>query len=355
MSEAWLKARGPLAGLALSCVLCLLLVVVIGESPRLLWEAIQTTLFTPFGLGYTLFYTTPLIFTGLSVAIAYHCGLFNIGAEGQLYIGAVAIVAVATYLPALPAWASVPIAIAASAAAAGLWGAFPGWLKAKRGSHEVIVTILMNFISYSLVAYLVLYPLRNPEVQNPESLPLPSAYWIPTLNESLGLFPSTPVNLTLALAFAAAIATYFFLFSTVKGFEMRSVGRNVRAAQFAGISTGRTLLLAFALSGALAGGVGVNEVMGLQHHLTEGFSPGYGFTGIAVALLARSHPLGILLSAFLFGAIQNGSREIEFLSDKITKELAFVLQGVLIACLAAESLFEKGIQKLSARLKKEKA
>jgi len=341
--------KGPLLGLALSLFLCTLLVLAIGESPAILWDATKATLFTPFGLGYTLYYATPLIFTGLAVAVAGHCGLFNIGAEGQLYIGAMAIVIVATKVPEIPFWLAIPLGALAGAAGAGLWGAIPGWLKAKRGSHEVIVTILMNFLAYCLVNYLVLYPFRNTEVQNPESLAIPRSFWIPSLQDTVGLFAATPVNLTLGLAILAALATYFFLYRTTVGFELRVVGRNARAARFAGISPERNLILAFALSGALAGGVGVNEVMGLQHHLTEGFSPGYGFTGIAVALLARNHPIAVLVSALLFGAIHNGAREIEFLSEKITKELAFVLQGILIACLAAESLFDKWVVKRKAK------
>lgn len=343
------QARGPILGLLLSVVLCGLLVLAVGESPAILWDATKATLFTSFGIGYTLYYATPLIFTGLSVAVAGHCGLFNIGAEGQLYIGAMTLIAVATQAPGVPFWMAVPLGIAAAVIGAGIWGAIPGVLKAKRGSHEVIVTILMNFIAYCLVNYVILYPLKNPDVQNPETLPLPRSYWIPSLNDVFGIFPATPVNLTLGLALLAAVGVYFFLFLSTHGFELRVVGRNSRAARFAGISPERKLFLAFAVSGALAGGVGVNEIMGLHHHLTEGFSPGYGFTGIAVALLARNHPFGVILSAILFGAIHNGAREIEFLSEKITKELAFVLQGILIACLAAEHIFLQWLAKRKAK------
>lgn len=338
MKKCLLSLRGPFIGLLVSLVLCALLMLAVGENPALLWEASKSTLFTSFGLGYSLFYATPLLFTGLSVALAFHCGLFNIGAEGQLYIGSTAVILVGYLFPELPGALALLLGIASAALSAGLWGGLAGLLKAKRGSHEVIVTILMNFVAFALVDYAILYPLKNLEVQNPETVPLPAPYWIPTFQESFGLFPSTPVNLSLFLALGSAVAVYLFLFSSTAGFEMRAVGKSPLAARFAGISSGKNMLLAFCLSGALAGLVGVNQVMGHEHRLAEGFSPGYGFTGIAVALLARSHPIGILFSALLFGAIHNGAREIEFLSDKITKEIALILEGVLIACLSAENL-----------------
>lgn len=339
--KAFSFLRAPLLGLLFSVAACLVILLALGESPGLLWEAFSVTLGTSFGLGYTLFYTTPLIFTGLAVALSFHCGLFNIGAEGQLYIGSIAIVAFSTLFPTLPAPVAGAIGLLAAGLAGAAWGGIAGFLKARRGSHEVIVTILMNFLAYSLVDYLVLYPLRNPEVQNPETVLVPEAFWLPPLSEALGLFPSTPVNVALFLALLAAVIVHFFLFYTTRGFEMRTVGKNAVAARFAGVSVATNVTLALALSGALAGLVGVNEVMGHQHRVIEGFSPGYGFTGIAVALLARSHPLGIVVSAFLFGALHNSAREIEFLSDKVTKELSLVLQGTLIAFIACDYLFEK--------------
>lgn len=344
--RAFLSARQsllmPALGLMLSLGACSLLLVFLGESPSLLWEAIRTTLFTGFGLGYTLYYATPLIFTGLSVALCFHCGLFNIGAEGQLYIGSLALVIVSRLFPQAPAWVAIPTAILGALAAGGVWGLIPGALKAFRGSHEVIVTILLNFLATSLCDYLILYRVNNPETQNPETLPIPSHYTLPLLSDlKLSLFATTPANFSLILGILVAFLLHAFLFKSVWGFELRSVGLNSTASKFAAISVKKNLLLAFFMSGALAGLVGMNEVMGAQHKVIQGFSPGYGFTGIAVALLARNHPLGILLSAFLFGALHNSARELEFLSERVSKELSFILQAVLIAFVSGHYLIGK--------------
>jgi simple sugar transport system permease protein len=348
--------RAPFLGLLVSVLGCTVLLVAAGERPTVLLEAFQSTLFTGFGLGYTLFYTTPLIFTGLAVAICYHCGLFNIGAEGQLYIGAIAIVVVASLLPGLPAPLAVPVGILAAALAGGAWGGLAGFLKARRGSHEVIVTILLNFIAFSLVNYLILYPYKQSETQNVETVSLGAGYHLPVLGDYFAAFKTTPLNATLFLAILTAVFFHFFLFRTTKGYELRAVGLSPIASRFSGIRVGRNTILALFLGGAVAGLVGVNEAMGYQHKIIEGFSPGYGFTGIAVALLARNNPLGILLSAFLFGTLHNASRELEFLSEKVTKELSLVLEGTLIAFIASDYLIESLLRRsknvISKRRKK---
>lgn len=341
-----LALRSPVLGLLFSVLACTCLLVAVGERPTVLLEAFHNTLFTDFGLGYTLYYATPLIFTGLSVALSYQCGLFNIGAEGQLYVGAMAIVVVATAFPTLPTLLAVPVGILAAAVAGGIWGGIAGALKAKRGSHEVIVTILLNFIAMSLVDYALLYPYRNTESQNTETVAVSEHYQIPLLSDILhhtGLeaFTHTPANVALFLAILTAIACQFFLFRTTYGYELRAVGKNPIASRFNGISVSKNTFLSLLLSGAIAGLVGVNEVMGNQHRVNEGFSPGYGFTGIAVALLARNNPIGILLSAFLFGALHNSARELEFLSERVNKELSLVLEGTLIAFIASDYLIEK--------------
>lgn len=349
--------RAPLAGLVLALGVCTIVLIVFGESPTVLLEAFQNTLFTSFGLGYTLFYTTPLIFCGLSVAISFHCGLFNIGAEGQLYLGSIAIIVCAALFPGLHWIVAIPLAIVASIAAGGIWGGIAGWLKAHRGSHEVIVTILMNFVGMALVNYLILYQFQNPESQSPETFYVSESYFLPTLHTlfngvGLNWLEHTPANLALLIAIGLAFLCHFFLFSTTPGFELRAVGQNDRASHFSGISVTKKVTLALFLSGALAGMVGVNEVMGYQHKVIDSFSPGYGFTAIAVALLARNNPIGIILSAFLFGTLQNSAREIEFLSEKVTKELSLIIQATLIAFVASDYLigkYGKRIQKLLKR------
>ncbi|MBY0369965.1 ABC transporter permease [bacterium] len=336
----------PTLGLVLALLAGTTILVCLGESSSVLWEALYNVCFTDFGLGYTLFYTTPYLFTGLAVAICFRCGLFNIGGEGQLYLGAISVVVVATALPGLPSIVAVPLGIATAFLAGGLWGGLAGWLKARRGSHEVIVTILLNFLAIALVNYLLLYPYDNPHGQNPETLEIGESYRIPTLHTlsswiGMPVFESTPANVSLFLALLMAVACHFFLFHTSRGFELRAVGQNADASRFAGIRVSTQTITALFLGGGLAGLVGVNEVMGYHYKVVEGFSPQYGFTGIAVALLARSSPLGIILSAFLFGILQNSARELEFLSERVTKELATVIQGILIAFVAAQYYWER--------------
>jgi len=324
--------------ISIATIIVAILLFALGERPTLFLEAIKNSLFTDFGLGYTLFFTTPLIFTGLAVSVCFQCGLFNIGAEGQLYLGALAIVVLSYFFPNMPGFLAIPMGVAIAAAAGALLGAFTGYLKVKRGSHEVIVTILLNFIVYIFVNYVVFYPLDNPENQAAESVFISAPYFLSSLESLTTLFSATPVNTSLFLALFCAFLVHVFLFYTPTGYALRCVGQSPRASRFGGISVSKNTVLAFTLSGALAGLVGVNEVMGSQHRLIESFSPGYGFTGIAVSLLARNHPIGIIPSALLFGIIQNSSRELEFLSDKLTKEMAFVIQAILIAVIASHSI-----------------
>lgn len=350
-----MKLLGPVVAIILALFLCGAILALTGEDVSLLPRVLKASLFDSYGLGYTLYYATPLVFTGLSVAICFHCGLFNIGAEGQLYLGAIAAVAAGAFLGNLPWPIAIALGILASFAGGAIWGALAGWLKSVRGSHEVIVTILLNFIAFAICDYFILYIAPNPESHNPETLTILSQFQIPTLHKLLGFegLNNTPVNAAVFLAVLCAGLCQLLLFHTALGFEMRTVGASAGAARVAGISIHKRILLAFALAGGLAGLVGVNEVMGNQHRVILGFSPGYGFTGIAVALLARNHPIGILASSLLFGVLHNSARELEFESEKVTKELAVLLQGVLICFVAAEAFVSKRWRK--KRLQKESA
>ena len=336
-----------LIGVGAALVFGSLLVFCVGESPKVLFEALYNSLFTPFGLGYSLFYATPLIFTGLAVAVSFHAGLFNIGAEGQLYFGSLSVMALAILFPGLPWWAALPLSVLSASLGGAIVGGFAGFLKAKRGSHEVIVTILLNFISIAIVDYCILFLFRNRDTQNPETVAVGVGYQLPTLSE-FTLFDSlksTPVNLSLVLAIGLALLVWLFLQKTARGFELRACGENPEASRFAGMSVTKNYFLALALSGALAGLVGINEICGHEHKLIQGFSPQYGFTGIAVALLARNHPIAILFSALVFGTLQNSSRELEFLSNKLSKEISMVLQAILVAFIASRALFEERAKK----------
>jgi len=291
----------------------------------ILFEALSYTFFTSYGLGYSLYYTTPLIFTGLSAAVCFQAGFFNIGAEGQLLWGSISIVAIAALFPALSPVPAFISAFLAAWVAGSLWASLAGYFKARRNSHEVLTTLLLNFIAAFAINYFVLYSFKNPDSQSAETFVLPSSFWLKPI-----LFPLTPVNLSLLIAVLSALLIYFYLYRTSSGLELRAMGLNRRATQMAGVSFFRKTSLVFGISGGIAGLVGLNEVMGNEHKLVEGFSAGYGFTGIAVALLARNHPLWILPSSLFFGFLQTFSRELEFFSDHISKEFSWIIQGLLI-------------------------
>jgi simple sugar transport system permease protein len=336
LTKLFNNAKAPLLAIFVSFLICAIFLKVLGESPHVLFEAFYNTLFTPFGLGYTLFYATPLIFVGLSVAFCYHAGLFNIGAEGQLYIGSLGVVTSLSLVSNFPFYLGILFILFSCILFSGLWGGIAGVLKAKRGSHEVIVTVLLNFIAIAIVDYCILYVFKNPLGQNPETFVIPEKYFLPGLSS---VFDKTPVNVSFIGAVALCFFFYFYIYYTTRGYQLRAVGQNIKASQYAGIAVDKTIILATCVSGALAGLVGINEVLGHQHKLVQGFSPQYGFTGIAVALLARNHPIGILFSAFLFGALHNSSREIEFLSETVTKEISLVLEAILIAVIASPAIF----------------
>jgi simple sugar transport system permease protein len=307
-----------------------------GENP---WHVLTILARSAFGSGYdlgmSLFYATPLVFTGLSVAFAFHAGLFNIGAEGQLTLGALAAAAVGALWPAAP-WPLAPVVALAAALLAGtVWGAIPGWLRARRGSHEVINTIMMNFIAAGLASYVALYLLKNPDSQNPETRPIGLGY-------RLGLwsmFGGAPVSAALLLAIGAAGVVWLVLWRTPLGFEIRAVGQSESAARAAGIDAAKIRITALAVAGGLAGLVGVGEVLGNAGKFKVGFSPEYGFMGIAVALLGRNHPLGVLVAAFLFGALHKGTADLDLETEHVTRELSLVLQALIIISVSAEGLW----------------
>jgi len=331
-----IKLLQSLCALALGLALGLSVTWAAGENP---WKVLEILVRSACGsrenLGWTLFYATPLIFTGLSVAIAFHAGLFNIGAEGQLTMGAFAAAAVGALWPGLPI-VLAPILAGIAALLAGMfWGAVPGWLRARRGSHEVINTIMMNFIAVGLTSYGALYWLKNPDSQNPETRPVSAAYLI----HQFGFFGNAPVSLALPLALLAAFLVWLLLRRTPLGFEIQAVGQNESAARAAGIDAGRIQIIALALAGGLAGLVGVAEVLGNAGKFRVGFSPEYGFLGIAVALLGRNQPAGVVAAALLFGALHKGASDLDFETEHVTREISLVLQALIILAVSAGGLW----------------
>jgi len=309
---------------------------VAGENP---WHVLKILAKGAFGsrydLGMTLFYATPLIFTGLSVAMAFQAGLFNIGAEGQLTLGALAAAAVGALWQGLP-WPLAPALAGGAAILAGAaWGAIPGWLRARRGSHEVINTIMLNFVASGVASYVALYLLKNPDSQNPETRPIGAGYLV----HAFRFFDRAPVSAALPLALMTALLVWLLLWRTALGFEIRAVGQNEAAARAAGIESGRIRITAMALAGGLAGMVGIAEVLGNAGKFQLGFSPAYGFTGIAVALLGQNRPGGVVPAALLFGALHKGAGELDMETEHVTRELSLVLEALIMLSVSADGLW----------------
>ncbi len=344
----------PLINLTLALIVSGIVVLIIGENPL---EAMRLLVYGafvgygPFGesIGFTLYYATNFIFTGLCVSMAFHCGLFNIGGEGQAYIGGLGVGLICLYFDFLPFILIVPIAILGGALLGAAWAFIPGYLQAKRGSHTVITTIMFNYIAYILMNYLMVNVLIRKGQMSPESRPFAEHAFLPKIHEALSwigitLGPS-PLNLSFLWALICCVVFWFFIWRTRWGYEIRTVGQNQRAAVYGGISVSKNIILAMALSGALAGFVGLNEIMGVQHRLLLNFVAGYGFVGIAVALMGRNHPVGIFLAALLFGALYQGGAELAFDMPKITREMVVVIQGLVILFAGAlENMFRPQIE-----------
>ena len=331
-----------------------LVVAAIGVDPwNALRELVQGSLGSGEGLGFTLYYATDFIFTGLAVALAFQGGLFNIGAEGQAYLGGLGAALVCLHGGFLPPWLLIPAAALAAAAFGAAWAAVPGVLQAKRGSHIVITTIMFNFLASTLMAYLLVNVLRPTGDMQAESAAFPPSAAVPSIKAVLAAMgvaaPTTPLNLSFVLAMACALAVWVVVWRTRTGYEIRTVGQNPQAAVYGGISPARITVLTMALSGALAGGVAINEIMGVQNRLLLDFTSGYGFVGIAVALMGRGHPLGVVLASFLFGMLYQGGAELAFDEPKITRDMIVVVQGLVVFFAGAlEGLFRRGLARLFA-------
>jgi len=332
----------PLAAVLAAFVAGSFLVLAVGDSPLATYQLLIGSAFTwPDGIGYTLFYATPLIFTGLAVSVAFRCGLLNIGAEGQLYVASFVTAWVGITFAGLPALLLVPLCCLAAVLAGGVWGGIPGVLKARFGAHEVITTIMMNFIAIALASYFTQYHYKAPGDAILETVPIGPGAHIARLGKFVpGLPERIPLNLSFLLALVTCLLVYLFLWRTRWGYEIRATGASPAAAQYGGIATGRQIVLAMALSGALAGMVGINEVLGYRYRYYDSFSSGYGFTGIAVALLGRNHPVGVILAALLFGALLRGGLFVDIFTENVSKDLVMVLQGIIILFVAAEALFK---------------
>jgi general nucleoside transport system permease protein len=330
----------PLLNLLVALLISGIVVLIIGESPlEAMWIMLKGAVGSIKGWSYMLYYATNFIFTGLAVAVAFHAGLFNIGGEGQAYIAGLGAATVGLGLAFLPWFIVIPVAVIGSAVMGALWGFIPGYLQAKRGSHIVITTIMFNFIASSLMVYLINYWFRPVGKMAVESNEVTGAY-IMSFRELAKLFfdyrlPSSPLNPTVFFALFVAWAVWYLLWRTKLGYEIRAVGLNSDAAVYAGISPSKIIMVAMAISGGLAGLVAVNEVLGAQHRLLLEYVQGAGFVGIAVALMGRNHPIGIVLAALLFGLLYQGGTELSFQKPEINRDMIVVIQGLVILFMGA--------------------
>jgi simple sugar transport system permease protein len=319
----------PLISLLFAAILSALVILAIGQDPvEALNVMVTGALGSSYGWGYTLYYTTSFIFTGLAVTIAFHASLFNIGGEGQAQLGGLGVALVCLALP-WPHWTLALLAASLGAALFGAaWAAIPAYLQARRGSHIVITTIMFNYIASALIVYMLVDVLRPVGQMDPATARFPAGANLPTLDQIPGfslIFPKTvPANVTFLVALAACGLVWALL-----GYEIRAFGRSEPAARYAGINPFRIIMITMLLSGALAGLMSINNVMGESERLVQNSTEGAGFIGIAVALMGRNHPIGVLLAALLFGFLYQGGAELG-LWTSIPIELRIVVQGLVI-------------------------
>jgi len=320
----------PLVALLLAAVVGDLLILSFGQSPGAVYRLLlDGTWGNAYGFGQVLYKATTLVFTGLAVALGLRAGLFNIGAESQLAAGGFCAALVGLVLPpGIPALLCLPVYILAAALGGGLVGAVPGVLKARFGAHEVIVTIMLNFIVLALLNYLTSTRLHVPDTLHTAEI---RSGQLPRLADMSSAFQGSAANMVIVLAVMAMIGLWWFLFRTRRGFELRAVGLQPHAAEYGGIDVGGVTWRALALSGAIAGLGGLNYVLGYKHYYEEGFATGAGFLGIAVALVGRSHPIGIGLAALLFATLSQGGLAVNAL---VPKQMVDVLQAVVILAVA---------------------
>ncbi|MGB3501991.1 MAG: ABC transporter permease [Mesorhizobium sp.] len=348
----------PVINLAVAFFVAGLVVLLVGESPL---EAVKLMIEGAFGsgrgIGYTLYYATNFIFTGLAVAVAFHAGLFNIGGEGQASVAGVGVAIIClSFDSILPWWLTYPLAICAAALFGALWVLIPAWLQAYRGSHIVITTIMFNFIASSLMVYLLVYVFKPDGQQSPETRTFLEGANIPSLEPLLAMLGfaarRTPLNITFFLALLAAVAVWVLIWRTKLGYEIRTMGFSQKAARYAGISDKRIIIVTLLISAALAGLMALNPIMGAQDRMQLNFAGGAGFVGIAVALMGRSHPFGIVLAALLFGMLYQGGAEIAFEMPNITREMIVVIMGLVIFFAGAlEHMFRPVVQTVFASLR----
>jgi simple sugar transport system permease protein len=352
----------PLVNLAVAFLVAGIVVVFVGENPL---EAARIMITGAFGsgegIGFTLYYATYFILTGLSVAVAFHAGLFNIGAEGQAYVGGIGVAAAClTFDSTMPWYLVFVLASLGSMLFGALWALIPAWLQAYRGSHIVITTIMFNYIASNLMLYMLLNVFKPLGQMAAQSRTFEAGGQLPKLDWLLSIFGldigGAPFNFSFLVALVAAFVVWVLIWRTRLGYEMRTMGFQPHAARFAGMKSKRIVVIAMLISGALAGLMALNPIMGDQYRIQQDFVTGAGFVGIAVALMGRSHPVGIVLAAILFGMLYQGGAELSFDMPEITRDMIVVIQGLVILFAGAlEHMFRPAITAFFARAGKSRS
>jgi ABC-type uncharacterized transport system permease subunit len=339
----------PVLNLLSAMLVAALVIHLLGEDPvdsmRIL---VNSAIVNPEGLSYTLFYASTFVFTGLAVSIAMQAGLFNIGAEGQMYFGGLGLtLAMLAFDASMPAIVLIPLGMIGAALFGALWGFIPGYLQAKRGSHIVVTTIMFNFICASLMNFIIVKYMIPPGEQNTASRLFAAASEMPRLNSLFPILGDTPLNVSFLVAIAALVIYGVMVWRSSWGYKLRATGLNKHAAHYAGVKISGMIIVVMLISGALAGLGSVNSILGSTHYLSLGFVNGAGFVGIAIALMGRQHPLGIFLSSVLFGALIQGGFDLSLEKPNIPTETFIFIQGLIILfCGAMENLYAPAIIKL---------
>jgi len=347
----------PLINFALAMLVSGLVILAIGKDPIVAIKTmIEGAFYTTNGIGYTLYYTTNFIFTGLAVSVAFHARMFNIGGEGQALLGGLGVALMSLWID-WPHWTVALFFATASAALFGAaWAFIPAWLQSKRGSHIVITTIMFNFIGFSVLNYVLVNQLRPKGSMDPATASFSPSAQLPTFNEMLAplgieFSKHSPANVTFLIALLAAFLVWVLIWHTKLGYQIRGLGHSDTAAKYAGISSHKIIMISMLISGGLAGMMAINNVMGEAERLVLNATEGAGFIGIAVALMGRSHPLGVVIAALLFGFLYQGGAELA-LWENIPRELVVVIQALVILFTGALDNMVRGpVERVFLRLR----
>ncbi|MDG1737585.1 MAG: ABC transporter permease [Paracoccaceae bacterium] len=350
----------PLISLLLAAFISALVIIAIGEDPIAAVKLmINGALGSTYGWGYTLYYATNFIFTGLAVAVAFHARMFNIGGEGQAMLGGLGVAIACLYIP----WPHWTVALLAAIVMSGLlgaaWAAIPAYLQAKRGSHIVITTIMFNFIAAGLLNYVLVNVMRPAGSMDPASAKFPEPTHLPTLHDMLtplgiSFSKAAPANVSLFVALIACVLVWLLIWRMKLGYEIRAQGHSESAAKYAGINPTRIIIISMLISGGLAGAMAINNVMGEAERLVMNATEGAGFIGIAVALMGRNHPFGVVLAAVLFGFLYQGGAELALWTD-IPRELIVVIQALVILFTGAlDNMVRMPLERIFLALRKER-